>query len=158
LLFDLRRLYFVFENSVRYVVSITRVYSSAYGQNLFPAIGQYAENQRISAVRKIYQRGISTPMVNIESLWSDYCNYEKNINPTLAEKLISERNKEYQVSKKIAKQLETVTRGVNRQAVSVPPRGTAPEMKQVEMWKKYIQWEKSNPMETEEYGQFAKRG
>lgn len=26
------------------------------------------------------------------------------------------------------------------------------------MWKKYIQWEKSNPMETEEYGQFAKRG
>ncbi|KAK6734378.1 hypothetical protein RB195_017890 [Necator americanus] len=122
-----------------------------------PAVGQYAENQRISAVRKIYQRGISTPMVNIESLWSDYCNYEKNINPTLAEKLISERNKEYQVSKKIAKQLESVTRGVNRQAVSVPPRGTAPEMKQVEMWKKYIQWEKSNPMETEEYGQFAKR-
>ncbi|KAJ1361978.1 hypothetical protein KIN20_021376, partial [Parelaphostrongylus tenuis] len=122
-----------------------------------PAIGQYAENQRISAVRKIYQRGISTPMVNIESLWSDYCNYEKSINPTLAEKLISERNKEYQVSKKIAKQLEAVTRGVNRQAVSVPPRGTAPEMKQVEMWKKYIQWEKSNPMETEEYGQFAKR-
>lgn len=122
-----------------------------------PAVGQYAENQRISAVRKIYQRGISTPMVNIESLWSDYCSYEKNINPTLAEKLISERNKEYQVSKKIAKQLETVTRGVNRQAVSVPPRGTAPEMKQVEMWKKYIQWEKSNPMETEEYGQFARR-
>ncbi|VDL85986.1 unnamed protein product [Nippostrongylus brasiliensis] len=108
-----------------------------------PAVGQYAENQRISAVRKIYQRGISTPMVNIESLWSDYCTYEKNINPTLAEKLISERNKEYQVSKKIAKQLETVTRGVNRQAV--------------EMWKKYIQWEKSNPMETEEYGQFARR-
>ncbi|PIO55555.1 hypothetical protein TELCIR_23056, partial [Teladorsagia circumcincta] len=96
-----------------------------------PAVGQYAENQRISAVRKIYQRGISTPMVNIESLWTDYCAYEKNINPTLAEKLISERNKEYQVSKKIAKQLETVTRGVNRQAVSVPPRGTAPEMKQV---------------------------
>ncbi|PIO55556.1 hypothetical protein TELCIR_23057, partial [Teladorsagia circumcincta] len=25
------------------------------------------------------------------------------------------------------------------------------------MWKKYIQWEKSNPMETEEYGQFARR-
>uniref|UniRef100_A0A0K0DNE5 Suf domain-containing protein n=1 Tax=Angiostrongylus cantonensis TaxID=6313 RepID=A0A0K0DNE5_ANGCA len=102
-----------------------------------PAVGQYAENQRISAVRKIYQRGISTPMVNIESLWSDYCNYEKSINPTLAEKLISERNKEYQ---KIAKQLEAVTRGVNRQAVSVPPRGTAPEMKQVGLttdWKVY---------------------
>lgn len=31
-------------------------------------------------------------------------------------------------------------------------------MIKVEMWKKYIQWEKSNPLETEEYGQFAKRG
>lgn len=51
-----------------------------------------------------------------------------------------------------------MTRGINRQAVSVPPRGTAAEMKQVEMWKKYIQWEKSNPMATEDYGQFAKRG
>lgn len=26
------------------------------------------------------------------------------------------------------------------------------------MWKKYIEWEKSNPLETEEYAQFAKRG
>uniref|UniRef100_A0A1I7XTD6 Suf domain-containing protein n=1 Tax=Heterorhabditis bacteriophora TaxID=37862 RepID=A0A1I7XTD6_HETBA len=58
----------------------------------------------------------------------------------------------------MAKQFEQVTRGINRQAVSVPPRGSAPEMKQVEMWKKYILWEKSNPLDTEEYGQFAKRG
>ena len=33
------------------------------------AIGSYAENQKISAIRKIYQRGILTPMLNIESLW-----------------------------------------------------------------------------------------
>ncbi|KHN81350.1 Cleavage stimulation factor subunit 3 [Toxocara canis] len=42
-----------------------------------PTVGQYAENQRISAVRKIYQRGIVTPMVNIEQLWAEYCSYEK---------------------------------------------------------------------------------
>lgn len=42
-----------------------------------PAVGQYAENQRISAVRRTYQRGIATPMINVEQLWSDYCNYEK---------------------------------------------------------------------------------
>ncbi|MFH4974280.1 hypothetical protein AB6A40_000989 [Gnathostoma spinigerum] len=122
-----------------------------------PTIGQYAENQRISAVRKIYQRGIVTPMVNIEHLWSEYCAYEKSVNVTLAEKLIAERNKEYQVAKRISKLLEQITRGLNRQAVSVPPRGTAAEMKQLEMWRKYIQWEKSNPLGTEEYAQFAKR-
>lgn len=115
------------------------------------------------------------------------------MNATLAEKLIAERNKEYQVAKRISKALEQVTRGLNRQAVSVPPRGTAAEMKQVvfpfflllirsgtsinsglffgsvvheycwcsfklEMWRKYIQWEKSNPSGTEEYAQYAKRG
>lgn len=42
-----------------------------------PAVGQFAENQRISAIRKIYQRGISTPMASIEQLWNDYCAYEK---------------------------------------------------------------------------------
>jgi len=78
-----------------------------------PAVGQYAENQRISAIRKIYQRGIATPMVGIEQLWNDYCAYEKvgyahkyflepliffqSVNQTLAEKLIIEKNKDYQV-------------------------------------------------------------
>uniref|UniRef100_A0A0N5AIR5 Suf domain-containing protein n=1 Tax=Syphacia muris TaxID=451379 RepID=A0A0N5AIR5_9BILA len=122
-----------------------------------PTVGQYAENQRISAVRKIYQRGVVTPMINIEQLWAEYCAYEKSVNATLAERLMAERNKEYQVAKRISKALEQVTRGLNRQAVSVPPRGTAAEMKQLEMWRKYIQWEKSNPSETEEYAQFAKR-
>uniref|UniRef100_A0A8L7T3U5 Suppressor of forked protein, putative n=2 Tax=Onchocercidae TaxID=6296 RepID=A0A8L7T3U5_BRUMA len=122
-----------------------------------PTVGQYAENQRISAVRKVYQRGVVTPMVNIEQLWAEYCAYEKSVNATLAEKLIAERNKEYQIAKRISKSLEQVTRGLNRQAVSVPPRGTAAEMKQLDMWRKYIQWEKTNPLGTEEYAYFAKR-
>lgn len=48
-------------------------------------------------------------------------------------------------------------RGINRQAISIPPRGSTAEMKQVELWRKYILWEKSNPSNTEEYGHFAKR-
>ncbi|VDM51270.1 unnamed protein product [Toxocara canis] len=81
----------------------------------------------------------------------------QSVNSTLAEKLIAERNKEYQVAKRISKSLEQITRGLNRQAVSVPPRGTAAEIKQLEMWRKYIQWEKTNPLGTEEYAHFAKR-
>ena len=33
------------------------------------AVGSYAENQKITAIRKVYQRGIVNPMVNIENLW-----------------------------------------------------------------------------------------
>lgn len=42
-----------------------------------PAVGQYAENQRISAIRKVYQRGVIVPMINVENLWNDYCTYER---------------------------------------------------------------------------------
>ncbi|PAV61630.1 hypothetical protein WR25_00658 [Diploscapter pachys] len=122
-----------------------------------PAAGQYAENQRITAVRKIFQQAVSKPIINVEALWAEYCNYEKNVNSTLAEKLISERGKDYALAKKTLKALEATTRGLNRQAVSVPPRGSLTELKQLELWRKYIEWEKSNPLETEEYGQFAKR-
>ena len=33
------------------------------------AVGSYAENQKISAIRKIYHRGIIIPMLNVETLW-----------------------------------------------------------------------------------------
>jgi len=36
------------------------------------AQGSYAENQKISAIRKVYHRGIIIPMLNVESLWYGY--------------------------------------------------------------------------------------
>ena len=33
------------------------------------AVGNYAENQKISAIRKVYQKGIVNPMVHIEQFW-----------------------------------------------------------------------------------------
>lgn len=33
------------------------------------AVGSYAENQKITAVRKVCQRGVVNPMINIELLW-----------------------------------------------------------------------------------------
>jgi cleavage stimulation factor subunit 3 len=87
--------------------------------------------------------------------------------------MISDSKRDFQVNKisietfikfkfknasKVARQYEQIVRGINRQAVSIPQRGMSMEIKQAELWRKYIQWEKSNPMNTEEYGQFARRG
>lgn len=41
------------------------------------AVGSYAENQKISAVRKVYQRGIINPMTGMETLWKDYIAFEQ---------------------------------------------------------------------------------
>ena len=35
------------------------------------AAGSYLENQKIAAIRKVYQRGIVNPMIHIEQLWYD---------------------------------------------------------------------------------------
>ncbi|XP_063217787.1 protein suppressor of forked [Bacillus rossius redtenbacheri] len=114
------------------------------------AIGSYAENQKISAVRKVYQRGVINPMVNIEQFWKDYMNFEQNINPIIAEKMAMERSRDYMNARRVAKEFEAVTRGLNRNAPSTPPTGHMEELKQVDLWKKYIAWEKSNPLRTED--------
>lgn len=41
------------------------------------AVGSYAENQKIAAVRKVYQRGIINPMTGMETLWKDYIAFEQ---------------------------------------------------------------------------------
>ncbi|CAB3367662.1 Hypothetical predicted protein [Cloeon dipterum] len=121
------------------------------------AVGSYAENQRISAVRKVYQRGVINPMTNIEQFWKDYIAFEQNINPIIAEKMGMERSRDYMNARRVAKEFEAATRGVNRNAPSVPPTGAAEEVKQVDMWKKYIAWEKSNPLRTEDQTTITKR-
>ncbi|XP_037502246.2 cleavage stimulation factor subunit 3, partial [Rhipicephalus sanguineus] len=95
------------------------------------AVGSYAENQRITAVRKVYQRGIINPMMNIEQLWKEYINYEQGINMLIAEKMISDRSREYMNARRVAKEYEAVTRGLNKNSPSVPPQGTPEEAKQV---------------------------
>ena len=39
-------------------------------------------------VFQVYQRGIVTPMANIEQLWKDYLDFEKGINTIIAEKVM----------------------------------------------------------------------
>ncbi|XP_054724152.1 cleavage stimulation factor subunit 3-like [Uloborus diversus] len=121
------------------------------------AVGSYAENQRITAVRKVYQRGIINPMTNIEQLWKDYVSYEQSINPIIADKMIQDRSRDYMNARRVAKEYEAVTRGLNRNALSTPPQGTPEELKQVDLWKRYIAWEKGNPLRTEDQSVLTKR-
>jgi len=121
------------------------------------AVGSYAENQRITAVRKVYQRGVTNPMMNIELLWKDYTNYENSINNLIAKKMIDDRSREYMGARRVAKEYEVVTRGLDKNAPSTPPQNSYNELKQTELWKKYIAWEKKNPLRTEDQSLITKR-
>ncbi|KAL5108037.1 Cleavage stimulation factor subunit 3 [Taenia crassiceps] len=119
--------------------------------------GSYAESQKITATRRVYQRAIITPMLGIETVWRDYCMYEDSINPHIAKKLTEERSRDYMNARNVTKEYEIMTKGLSRNIPSVPPQVTPLEVKQVELWKKYIQWEKDNPLKTEDITTITKR-
>ncbi|XP_052902709.1 protein suppressor of forked [Anopheles moucheti] len=121
------------------------------------AVGSYAENQKITAVRKVYQRAVITPIIGIEHLWKDYIAFEQNINPIISEKMSVERSRDYMNARRVAKELEIVTKGLIRNLPAVPPTVTKEEIKQVELWKKYIAFEKSNPLRSEDNALVTRR-
>ncbi|XP_036595701.1 cleavage stimulation factor subunit 3-like [Trichosurus vulpecula] len=112
------------------------------------AVGSYAENQRMVAIRRVYQQGCVSPMINIEQLWKDYNRYEEGINIHLAKKVLEDRSRDYMNARRVAKEYEAMTRGLDRNAPAVHPQNTPQEVQQVDLWRKYIQWEKNNPLRT----------
>lgn len=122
------------------------------------AHGSYAENQKITATRKVYQKGVQNPMEKIEILWKEYWDYEQSINPIIAEKMTRDREKEYMNARRFAKEYEVMCRGLNRNAPATPPSNVPEDQRQVQIWRKYIMWERSNPLKLpEDQPDFIKR-
>lgn len=111
--------------------------------------GSYLDSQKITAVRKAYQEGVMNPMFHIDTLWKEYINYEQSISPIIAEKMVQDRSRDHMNARRVAKEWEVIIRGLNRSWPAVPPSFTPEELRQIEIWRKYIQWEKSNPLRTE---------
>lgn len=60
-------------------------------------------------------------------------------------------------ARRVAKELEYHTKGLNRNLPAVPPTLTKEEIKQVELWKRFITYEKSNPLRTEDTALVTRR-
>ena len=61
----------------------------------------------------------------------DYVAFEQGINPIIAEKMTSERSRDYMNARRVAKEYEASTRGLNKSAPCIPPTGNVEEAKQV---------------------------
>ena len=55
----------------------------------------------------------------------------QNINPLIAKKMQEDRGREYMNARRVTKEYEVVTKGLNRNAPSIPPQNTPDESKQV---------------------------
>lgn len=50
---------------------------------ILQAVNAQEESQRMTAVRKAYQRAIVTPTHHLEQLWKDYENFENSVSRAL---------------------------------------------------------------------------
>lgn len=101
------------------------------------------QKRLLISISKIYTDALKNPMINIEQMWKDYCLFanisDKN----------SEAMKNFQNIKRISREYESVTRPLERHLPALPldqVSSSEEEMKQIQTWKRYILWEKQNPL------------
>jgi cleavage stimulation factor subunit 3 len=114
-------------------------------------------------LRKAYHRAIATPMTTVNALWKDYDQLENTINKATvstthltflqstnsskARKFVQEHSAAYMTARSANTAFDNITRGLVRTTLPrLPPahgfQGDDEYMQQVELWKKWISWEK----------------
>ena len=113
---------------------------------------QWQDQQKMDQLRKAYQKAICVPISNVNILWKEYDQFEMGLNKLTGRKYLAEKSPSYMSAKSANTALENITRGLNRTSMPrLPPApgfdGDQEFMEQVEIWKRWINWEKSDPLD-----------
>ena len=112
----------------------------------------WQDQQKMDQLRKAYQRAICVPIQNVNTLWKEYDQFEMGLNKTTGRKFLAERSPAYMSAKSANTALDNITRGLQRTNLPrLPPTpgfdGDQEYAQQVDIWKKWIAWEKSDPLD-----------
>lgn len=110
-----------------------------------PAQNTQEESQRMTAVRKVYQKAIVTPTHHIEQLWKDYENFENSVSRQLAKGLLSEYQPKYNSARAVYRERKKYVDEIDWNMLAVPPSGSYKEELQWMGWKRLLAFEKGNP-------------
>nr|XP_016476871.1 PREDICTED: cleavage stimulation factor subunit 77-like isoform X3 [Nicotiana tabacum] len=110
-----------------------------------PAQTTQEESQRMTSVRKAYQRAIVTPTHHVEQLWRDYENFENSISRALAKGLVSEYQPKYNSARAVYRERKKYIDEIDWNMLAIPPSGTSKEEMQWMAWKRLLAFEKANP-------------
>ncbi|KAL7918196.1 hypothetical protein ACQKWADRAFT_304760 [Trichoderma austrokoningii] len=111
----------------------------------------WQDQQKMDQLRKAYHRAINVPMSTVNNLWKDYDQFEMALNKVTGRKFIQERSPGYMSAKSGNIALDNITRGLKRSNLPrLPPapgfEGDQEFRDQVALWKKWIEWEKEDPL------------
>ena len=111
-----------------------------------------SDSDKITRIRELYQEVITIPINNLESIWSEYTNWESSNNKLLAdEKYFPKNTPKYNATRAAYRDKKTITESISKNLLAVPPgKGNhSMEKKQIHLWKKLIRNEKNNPQHLE---------
>ncbi|KAL7910920.1 hypothetical protein GGI35DRAFT_446003 [Trichoderma velutinum] len=124
----------------------------------------WQDQQKMDQLRKAYHRAINVPMSTVNNLWKEYDQFEMGLNKVTGRKFIQERSPGYMSAKSGNIALDNITRDLKRTNLPrLPPapgfEGDQEFRNQVALWKKWIEWEKEDPLvlKTDEPKVFAQR-
>lgn len=103
------------------------------------------ESQRMTAIRKVYQKAVVTPTHHVDQLWRDYENFENSVSRALAKGLLSEYQPKFNSAKAVYRELKKYVDEIDWNMLAVPPGGSSKEEAQWIAWKKLLAFEKENP-------------
>jgi len=114
----------------------------------------WQDQQKMDLLRKAYTKALCIPISNINALWKDYDQFENSLNKATGRKFLAERSPAYMTAKSANTALDNIIRGLQRH--TLPRLRPAPHFEgaeqyseQVALWKKWIAWEKSDPLDTQ---------
>ncbi|EGE01527.1 mRNA 3'-end-processing protein rna14 [Trichophyton equinum CBS 127.97] len=111
----------------------------------------WQDQQKMDLLRKAYQRAICIPTQAINTLWKEYDQFEMGLNKLTGRKFIQDKSPSYMTARSSYTELQNITKELVRSSLPhLPPapgyEGDFSFPKQVEIWKRWIQWEKDDPL------------
>ncbi|KAI9798586.1 MAG: mRNA 3'-end-processing protein rna14 [Piccolia ochrophora] len=111
----------------------------------------WQDQQKMDQLRKAYQRAICVPTSAVNSLWKEYDAFEMGLNKITGRKFLQEKSPAYMTARSSFTELENITQGLNRTTLpKLPPApgfdGDDEFTKQVQLWKRWIDWERHDPL------------
>ncbi|KAJ1926852.1 mRNA 3'-end-processing protein rna14 [Tieghemiomyces parasiticus] len=125
----------------------------AYLKSLEP-MSQMDEQRKIDDLRMNYQRAIVIPTNHLEKIWKEYDAFENGLNRFAAKKYLAEKSPAYMTARTAYREIRSIFDPVSKSeppfSLPVPPTWSRPEMDYLNAWKRYLAWEKTNPLRLEE--------
>ncbi|KNG81779.1 mRNA 3'-end-processing protein rna14 [Aspergillus nomiae NRRL 13137] len=115
---------------------------------------------KMDLLRKAYQKAICVPTQAVNNLWKEYDQFEMGLNKLTGRKFLQEQSPSYMTARSSYTELQNITRDLNRTTLPrLPPvlgsDGDIEFGQQVDIWKRWIKWEKGDPLVLKEEDQAA---